>query len=238
MSNVYGKFIMILFIVSLVIGESVYALPIQANTNPQKATSVDIEKAKALYEKALSIEDLSEKKRLCLEAIKVWPGFAQAYNNLEDVYEKQKHFEEAIKEYEIASALAPTAPYPYLGLGNIYFKLGRYELAAANYEKRLRIESDDKSAIERLRLSRIPTTKILFSFNSYKLTGKAIEQLTLIAKALSSPEFEDTVFEIQGHTDSAGPKDYNLRLSQRRAEGVKKYLVEKCGISPESLIVR
>ena len=33
--------------------------------------------------------------------------------------------------------------------------------------------------------------------------------------------------ELQGHTDSTGPADYNLGLSQRRAESVRDYLVSR-----------
>jgi outer membrane protein OmpA-like peptidoglycan-associated protein len=39
---------------------------------------------------------------------------------------------------------------------------------------------------------------------------------------------------IEGHTDSVGTEAFNMRLSQRRAESVLQYLVER-GISPERL---
>lgn len=32
---------------------------------------------------------------------------------------------------------------------------------------------------------------------------------------------------VEGHTDSRGPRDFNLELSQRRAEAVRDYLVSK-----------
>ena len=37
--------------------------------------------------------------------------------------------------------------------------------------------------------------------------------------------------QIEGHTDSIGPASYNLKLSERRAQAVKAYMVNK-GISP------
>ena len=40
--------------------------------------------------------------------------------------------------------------------------------------------------------------------------------------------------EIAGHTDSQGNNDYNLDLSQRRAESVKKYLIDH-GVSKRRL---
>lgn len=38
-----------------------------------------------------------------------------------------------------------------------------------------------------------------------------------------------------GHTDAAGGDDYNLRLSQRRADATKQYLVDGCGIAAAQL---
>ena len=40
--------------------------------------------------------------------------------------------------------------------------------------------------------------------------------------------------EVSGHTDSVGSDAYNLRLSQKRADAVKKYLVDK-GVKPERI---
>jgi outer membrane protein OmpA-like peptidoglycan-associated protein len=41
--------------------------------------------------------------------------------------------------------------------------------------------------------------------------------------------------EIQGHTDNKGAPAYNLKLSDRRAASVRKYLVGK-GISSQSAV--
>ncbi len=40
-------------------------------------------------------------------------------------------------------------------------------------------------------------------------------------------QYPDTRIRIEGHTDSAGSEEYNLHLSQRRAEAVKQLLVSK-----------
>ena len=43
-------------------------------------------------------------------------------------------------------------------------------------------------------------------------------------------------FVIEGHTDSFGGTDYNIQLSQRRADAVKTWLVANLGL-PEDRIV-
>ena len=37
--------------------------------------------------------------------------------------------------------------------------------------------------------------------------------------------YSDLKLEIQGHTDNTGSRDYNLKLSEKRAETVKSFLV-------------
>jgi OOP family OmpA-OmpF porin len=64
-----------------------------------------------------------------------------------------------------------------------------------------------------------------FEFNSVRLTAPAQQTLDEVAIALAAqPELQ---VEVQGHTDSIGADDYNLKLSQRRADAVKSYLISK-----------
>jgi len=76
---------------------------------------------------------------------------------------------------------------------------------------------------------------IFFDFDSDKLRPESTADLQEAVRLLQ--EYPDLKVEIQGHTDSVGPADYNLRLSQRRAEAVKRYLVEH-GISPDRLVAK
>ena len=52
---------------------------------------------------------------------------------------------------------------------------------------------------------------------------------------MRSAQLEKSVIVISGHTDAKGGDDYNQKLSERRAEAVKTYLVEKMKISPDNL---
>lgn len=73
---------------------------------------------------------------------------------------------------------------------------------------------------------------INFQVNSADLTPGSSSTLDEAVKVLQ--EFGDIRLEIGGHTDNNGPADYNRRLSQRRADRVKSYFVDK-GIAADRL---
>ena len=76
---------------------------------------------------------------------------------------------------------------------------------------------------------------ILFEFDSSRLTKDSIAQLNEIGSALVSDELKLYNFQIQGHTDSIGSDEYNLRLSEARALAVRQYLFLKWNVEPERL---
>ncbi|RCK72603.1 MAG: Calcium-binding acidic-repeat protein precursor (ARP) [Ignavibacteriae bacterium] len=70
---------------------------------------------------------------------------------------------------------------------------------------------------------------IVFKTGSAEITPESEEILEKAYNTLSqNPEIE---VEIHGHTDDIGKSTYNMKLSQRRADSVKEYLVQK-GIDP------
>ena len=76
----------------------------------------------------------------------------------------------------------------------------------------------------------------LFEYDSYELRSEAVEQLKKLGLLIErNPR---ATFSIEGHTDSFGSADYNLRLSEQRAESVKEWLVRQMGISPERIQTR
>lgn len=76
--------------------------------------------------------------------------------------------------------------------------------------------------------------KIFFEFDSAKIQERSYRVLDEVAAALKAhPDINP--IHVEGHTCSLGPLDYNLRLSQRRAESVRRYLAEKGGIDPARL---
>jgi outer membrane protein OmpA-like peptidoglycan-associated protein len=64
---------------------------------------------------------------------------------------------------------------------------------------------------------------VKFPLDVAKLSKEAMASLDDFAERLKS-ENKSVYLEIQGHTDSSGPEDHNLRLGEQRAESVRRYL--------------
>jgi len=62
-----------------------------------------------------------------------------------------------------------------------------------------------------------------FPVNKYELSDEAKQALNAFAERLKS-ENRNVYLEIQGHTDSTGSQDYNMKLGSERAEAVRRYL--------------
>jgi len=71
----------------------------------------------------------------------------------------------------------------------------------------------------------VNVSDVLFDTGSATLKPGAREKLARVAGILAS--HPDLKIEIEGHTDSVGGADYNQRLSERRAESVRTYLVQQ-----------
>jgi OmpA-OmpF porin, OOP family len=67
--------------------------------------------------------------------------------------------------------------------------------------------------------------RILFNFDSDEVKPNGMKTLNEVARALKSKDLREKSFVIAGHTDRKGAPDYNVDLSLRRAEAVKRILV-------------
>lgn len=66
---------------------------------------------------------------------------------------------------------------------------------------------------------------VRFDLNKATLTSQAKANLDKLIPVFNS--YADTNIEIFGYTDNTGKPEYNLTLSQKRAESVKIYLISK-----------
>ena len=78
--------------------------------------------------------------------------------------------------------------------------------------------------------------KIEFAFNRAKIRRRSYPILNQVVSVMKSrPELR---IRVEGHTDNVGKKDYNLKLSRRRAAAVMHYLVHHGGIKRSRLTSR
>jgi OOP family OmpA-OmpF porin len=66
---------------------------------------------------------------------------------------------------------------------------------------------------------------VLFAFNKADLQSGAIRTIEKLVEFLQ--KYSDRTVLIEGHTDSIGSDEYNLGLSQRRADAVRNALIER-----------
>jgi OOP family OmpA-OmpF porin len=86
-----------------------------------------------------------------------------------------------------------------------------------------------------------PTAKICaptkinvqFDTNKSEIKPKYHDELKKLADFFK--KFPKATGVIEGHTDSDGSKESNMKLSQRRADSVRKYLIKNFGIAPDRL---
>lgn len=87
------------------------------------------------------------------------------------------------------------------------------------------IATKDKHEIDNIdNYQPVKTEDVLFGFNRYNLTPDEQQKLDGLTQSLSS--MKHYAIEVEGFTDSTGPKQYNLELSRRRADAVVRYLTE------------
>ena len=98
------------------------------------------------------------------------------------------------------------------------------------------------SAAEREEIATIVKDKpkidleINFDYNSANISARSLPSVQALGRALSNPDLKGSTFIVAGHTDAAGGDAYNQDLSERRADSIKRYLVDKFHIAGTDLV--
>lgn len=135
------------------------------------------------------------------------------------------------------------------------FGIGRSRLSAKGYgmsrpvadnateegrQKNRRIDAVIDCALEKDFVP--PPTKVCipltidFDTDSAEIRPKYEAQIVRVADFMK--KYPETSAIVEGHTDDAGSHDYNMKLSQRRAESVMNHLVQKYAIAGSRLSAR
>lgn len=98
------------------------------------------------------------------------------------------------------------------------------------------ITLDTTVVLEKIEINKIfALENIYYEFNKWDIRPDAARELDKLVQLLTdNPEIK---IELASHTDSIDDRDYNIRLSQRRAESAVQYIVQR-GISPDRLIAK
>jgi outer membrane protein OmpA-like peptidoglycan-associated protein len=95
---------------------------------------------------------------------------------------------------------------------------------------------------EREQIAEIAATKpkidleIQFDYNSADISKASMPAVQELGKALSNPSLKGSTFVVAGHTDAIGSEPFNQDLSERRADTIKRYLVDKYGLAGSDLV--
>ena len=95
---------------------------------------------------------------------------------------------------------------------------------------------------EREQIAELAATKpkidleIQFDYNSADIAKGSVPSVQALGKALSDPSLKGSTFVVAGHTDAVGGEEYNQGLSERRADTIKKYLVQNYGLNGTDLV--
>ncbi|WP_136810189.1 OmpA family protein [Desulfosediminicola flagellatus] len=109
-------------------------------------------------------------------------------------------------------------------------QMGRY-MDLQEQELRRAIGASEAASIRREQDVLTATFKgeAFFDFNQSTLKPGAYTEISRVSNVLN--KYPHTRIQVAGHTDSRGSADYNLKLSQDRADSVKNALVQR-GVDP------
>jgi len=78
--------------------------------------------------------------------------------------------------------------------------------------------------------------EINFDYDSASISASSMPAVQHLGEALSDPQLRGSTFTVSGFTDAKGSEAYNQGLSERRADTIKKVLIENYNIAAGDLI--
>jgi outer membrane protein OmpA-like peptidoglycan-associated protein len=149
-----------------------------------------------------------------------------------------------VTEDQILRALAPPPPKPLTRGLSVGPQVDPAKVAEEGaFVKKIRNRATRSLSIgEREEIATIAKTKpnidleINFDYNSADISAKSMSSVQALGKALTNPDLKGSTFVVAGYTDAMGGESYNQDLSERRADAIKRYLIDKYGIAGSDLV--
>jgi outer membrane protein OmpA-like peptidoglycan-associated protein len=150
---------------------------------------------------------------------------------------------EDVTEGQILKALTPARPVLTRGLSVGPKPDSAAVTAEGHFIQTIRNRATRSlSSAEREEIATIAKDKpnidleINFDYNSADISRKSLSSVQALGRALSNQDLKGSTFIVAGHTDAVGGDAYNQDLSERRADSIKRYLVDKFGIAGSDLV--
>jgi outer membrane protein OmpA-like peptidoglycan-associated protein len=225
----------------------------QANVSP-RCKSAAISTAALLKKRAAARMAVP---RVCeLDRLKYCGGIVPGDANLLECFETAKrnisaNCRQAVSDagYEAPLATGPVTNQIHLSSDDIVSSLQGVEqslpgISAANLRQRAIESIRDPSRANRM--NRPPlfeqlnshaqlTVAIQFDLNSSRIRPSSYRAVGLIADALYSPYLQGYCFLVVGNTDATGSREYNLKLSDQRADAIRQALINPFGINSQRI---
>ena len=77
---------------------------------------------------------------------------------------------------------------------------------------------------------------ITFDYNAADISAKSLPEVQKLGRALTNDNLKGSTFLLAGHTDAVGGEAYNQELSERRADSIKRYLMDNYHITAGDLV--
>lgn len=191
--------------------------------------------------------------RVCdIDIRRLCAGVQQGDGNLMECFYKARRnvgpqCQKVVADAGFDVALAPAAPTTQVALGakSMLDSLQGVEAAAGNVNaaslRQLAVQGiHDPSRADRMNRAPLSeqlgqlaqfTIAIQFDFDSAQIRPDSFQAVGLMADALNHPYLQGYRFLIVGHTDAKGNREYNLKLSQQRADAIREALINPFGIN-------
>ena len=132
--------------------------------------------------------------------------------------------EDSTYSYSVGQASSLDQVYPIY----TYLKSQDYnEAVVKKYDKKSVVDLSDLNEISEEDLGNmiLRSNAILFEKNKYAIDSSSYDLLNKVTDLMN--KFPNVKLKISAHTDNTGSEDYNMKLSQKRAESVMLFLISK-----------
>ncbi|NRR90490.1 OmpA family protein [Winogradskyella undariae] len=111
------------------------------------------------------------------------------------------------------------------------YETASFKVAASEGED-VTVHADLKPINEMITETEVKLNNIYFEFNESNITNQGALELDKFVEIMK--DYPEMKIMVRSHTDSKGQADYNLKLSERRAQSTMQYVISK-GISKDRL---